>query len=636
MTDEPTSLFTQAKVHQQAGRLAEAIALYRRATELKPDYAEAHNNLGNALGDAKRFEDAVVSLRRVADLRPELAPIHSNLGLALARLKRFEAAAASYRRALELQPELAAAHNNLAMALRESGQLTEALVHYQRAIDLKPEVAEVHHNLGNALKNLQQFEPALAAYRRAIALRGNFAEAHNNLGVVLMELDRPDEAEASFRRAIEAEPDSAIAHNHLGTALADLDRFAEALECNRRALERDPGFAAAHNNRGLALLEIGQRAQAKESFEKAIGANPQMAEAHYNRIRTTQGPPGEHDTATLEAMIAAADRTPADLSWLHFALGTAYEAQGRFEEAFANFQTASRLRREWLDYDEAACGDRFHRIPRVFTRSVMEQWAGCGSESDLPIFIVGVARSGTTLIEQILASHPQVHGAGERPHLDKLLAAVRLADGSSGQFPECVAAFQSADFRLLGDAYVDLLRAHHASAARITDKYLTNYANIGLIRLTLPHARILHVRREPIDACISAFCLPFRGNAHAHSYELGELGRHYRLYGDLMEHWRQVLPEGAMLEIRYEDLVDDMEGSVRRILDYCGLAWDERCLAFHETERPVKTASATQVRQKIYRSSIGRWQRYRAHLDPLIEALGPYAPADRNGDSTAG
>jgi len=203
-----------------------------------------------------------------------------------------------------------------------------------------------------------------------------------------------------------------------------------------------------------------------------------------------------------------------------------------------------------------------------------------------------VARSGTTLIEQILASHPQVHGAGERPHLDKLLAAVRLADGSSGQFPECVAAFQSADFRLLGDAYVDLLRAHHASAARITDKYLTNYANIGLIRLTLPHARILHVRREPIDACISAFCLPFRGNAHAHSYELGELGRHYRLYGDLMEHWRQVLPEGAMLEIRYEDLVDDMEGSVRRILDYCGLAWDERCLAFHETERPVKTASA--------------------------------------------
>jgi tetratricopeptide (TPR) repeat protein len=636
MTDDPTSLFTQAKSQQQAGRLAEAIALYRRAAELKPDYAEAHNNLGNALGLAKRFEDAVVSLRRAADLRPELAPIHSNLGLALARLKRFEEAAASHRRALELQPDLAPAHNNLAMALRELSQLREALVHYRRAIDLNPEVAEVHYNLGNTLKDLRQFEPAAAAYRRAIALRGNFAEAHSNLGVVLMTLDRPGEAEASLRKAIEAEPDSANAHNHLGMALVDLERFSEALECYGRALERDPDFASAHNNRGLALLQTGQRGQAKKAFEKAILANPGMAEAHYNRLTAMQGRPGEHETAVLEAMIAAAERPSLELSWLHFALGTAYEAQERFDEAFANFQSANRLRRGSLEYDEAAERDRFHRIRRVFTRAMMEQWAGCGSDSDLPIFIVGMARSGTTLIEQILASHPQVHGAGERSHLDKLLTAIRLADGSPGQFPECMAAFQSADFRLLGDAYVDLLQAHRATAPRIADKYLTNYANIGLIRLALPHARIVHVRREPIDACISAYCLPFLGSAQAYSYELGELGRHYRLYGDLMAHWRQALPEGAMLEVRYEDLVDDMEGGVRRILDYCGLAWDARCLAFHENDRPVKTASVNQVRRKIYRSAIGRWRRYRAHLGPLIAALGPYGPPDRDGDSAAG
>lgn len=661
MTDEPTFLFAKAKGLQQAGRLSEAIALYGRAAELKPDYAEAHNNLGNALGEAKRFEEAVVSLRRAADLRPELAAIHSNLGLALGRLKRFEEAAASHRRALELEAELAPAHNNLGMTLKELGRLEEALVHYRRAIALMPDAAEFRFNLGNALKELGRFEPAVEAYRRAIHLRGDFAEAHTalggaltalkrypeavachrraielkpglaaahgNLGNVLMELDRPEDAVASFRKAIEIEPGLAAAHGNLGNALHDLEHFAEAVESYDRAVELDPSLATAHNNRGNALLEMGRRTQAQESFESAIAANPDLAEAYFNRVRATEGAPGDHDSAEMEAMVAGAtDRPPAERAWLHYALGTAYESQGRFEAAFANFQAANRLRRGSIDYDEAALGDRLRRIQEVFTGPMLDQRADSGSESNLPIFVVGMARSGTTLIEQILASHPRVHGAGERSHFDRLLAGVRLPDGSLGRFPECVASFQGDDFRLLGEAYVGRLRAHHPSAARITDKYLTNYANIGLIRLALPNARILHAVREPMDVCVSAYCLPFSGNAQAYSYELGELGRHYRLYADLMEHWRRVLPEGAMLEVRYEDLVGDLEGSVRRMLDYCGLPWDERCLAFHELDRPVKTASVNQVRQKTYATSIGRWRRFQVHLGPLIEALGPYAP----------
>ncbi len=661
MTDEPEFLFAQAKGLHKAGRLAEAIALYDRAAGLRPDYAEAHNNLGNALGEAKRFEEAALSLRRAAELRPELAAIHSNLGLALARLKRFEEAAASHRRALELDPELAAGHSNLAMALKELGRLEEAVLHHRRAVALKPDVAAFHHNLGNALSDLGQLEPAWAAYRRAIAMRSDFAEAHSNLGTVLtklkryrealaslaraielnprlagahhnlgntlMALDRPADAAVSFRRAVDIEPGFAAAHNDLGTALRELDQVAESLHSYDRAIELDPGLAAAHYNRGTALLETGRRAEALESFDRAIAADPTMSIAYFNRVRALPLPPCEGEAAGIEAALAASrDRSPYERSWFQFALGSVLEAEGRFADAFVNYHQANGLRRASIEYDEAALTDRFLRIQGIFHESMLADRADLGSESELPIFVVGLARSGTTLVEQLLASHPAVHAGGERPHLDKLLTTIRLSDGSPGQFPECLPKFRREDFRLLGDAYIGLLRGQHPSKAHIVDKYLSNYANIGLIRLALPRARILHVVREPLDICVSAYCLPFFGNAQAYSYDLGELGRHYRLYADLMDHWRRVLPGEAMLEIRYEDLVGDLEGGVRRILDYCGLAWDERCLAFHDVDRPVRTASTNQVRRKVYQTSIGRWRRFQKHLGPLIEALGPYAP----------
>jgi tetratricopeptide (TPR) repeat protein len=661
MTDEAEFLFAEAKVLHKAGRLAEAIVHYRRATVLRPDYAEAHNNLGNVLGEAQRFEEAATSLGRAAELRPELAVIHSNLGLALARLRRFEDAAASHRRAVELDPGLAAAYSNLAMVMKELGHLEEAAEHHRRAIALAPGEATFHHNLGNALSDLGQYQAAAGAYERAIAQRPDFAEArsnlgnvltklkrypealaslrraielnprlttaHNNIGNALLELDRPAEAAASFRQAIAIDPGFAAAHNHLGNALHELEQVAECLESYDRALALDPGMAAAHFNRATLLLETGRNAEALESFDLAIAAEPTMSIAYFPRIRALPDTPAPGEAARIEAALATASgQAPAERSWLHFALGAVREAEGRFEEAFAEFRKANNLRRPSIDYDESVLGERYQRIRAVFSEPMLARHNDAGSQQDLPIFIVGHARSGTTLVEQILAAHPMVHGAGERPHLDKLLAAIRLGNGSPGQYPECVHEFRRDDFRRLGDAYVGLLRATHASVARITDKYLDNYANIGLIRLALPRARILHMAREPVDVCVSAYCLPFSGNAQAYSYDLGELGRHYRLYADLMDHWRKLLPEGAMLEVRYEDLVHDMEGGVRRILDFCGLAWDERCLDFQHVDRLVRTASTSQVRQKIYQSSIGHWRRYQEHLAPLIEALGPHAP----------
>ena len=622
--DDAAEFFSAGKAAQQAGRLNEAIALYGRAIEIRPDYAEAHNNLGNVLGEAKRHEEAAASLARAAELRPELAAIHSNLGLALARLGRFEEAAASHRRALALQPDLAEAHNNLAMALKELGRPEDSITHYRRAIKLKAGIAAFHHNLANALSALRRYDEALSSFQHAIALNPRLASAHDNLGLLLMELEQGEKAAASFRRAVEIDPSTVAAHLHLAEALHDLEQFDEAEAAYARAVDLAPGSAAAHTAQGLALLERGKRVPALASLKRAIAADPTAADAYYYRQHASNGAVNNADIAALERQAAASgDRPAAERFRFYFALGDAYEAQGRFDEAFENFRRGNELRRGMVEYNVSTLRDRFDRIRRVFTAArLAEVEQQGGSDSDRPIFIVGLPRSGSTLIEQILASHPDVAGGGERAHLSKLVGSVRLAEGAPATFPEYVPALRPEDLRALGERYVSELSANRPALPRITDKNLANFFHIGMIRLILPRARILHVVRDPRDALFSAYCQPFMGNAQGYSYDLSELGRHYRLYAAMMDHWRAVLAEGSLLEVRYEALVEDLEGSLRPILDYCGLPWDERCLAFHETERTVRTASVNQVRRRLYRSSIGRWRHFEAHLGPLLEALG--------------
>lgn len=620
--DEAADLFRAAKAAQQAGRLAEAIDLYGQAVARKPDYAEAHNNLGNALGEAKRHGEAAESLARAAALRPDLAAIHSNLGLALARLARFAEAAASHRRAIELQPDLAQAHNNLAMALKELGEAEEAITHYRRAIKLKPGVPEFHHNLGNVLSGARRFDEALSSFNHALALNPLLAGTHEAIGAALLQLDRGEEAVTAFRRAIEIEPERASAHLQLADALQDIEQFAEAEGAYARAAALAPDSAKVQTGRGIALLELGRRDEARDCFERAIAADPADASAYYHRQRASDAAPSEADIAQLESLAAAQSAKPAaQRLGFHFALAEAQERQGQFDRAFENLRIGNELRRSLIDYNEAAMRERFRRIQDVFSAEQLARHRGEGSENEQPVFIVGLARSGSTLLEQILASHGEVGGGGERPLLGKLLAAVRLEGRPSSNFPDYVAHLRPGDLRLLGERYAALLGQNRPPARRLLDKHLANYVYLGMIRLMLPRARILHIRRDPLDSLFSAYSQPFARNAQPQSYDLGELGRHYRLYAAMMAHWRRVLGEGEMMEVRYEALVEDLEGTVRQVLNFCGLPWDERCLAFHQTDRVVRTASLAQVRRKLYSSSIGRWRPFERHLGPLIEAV---------------
>ena len=258
------------------------------------------------------------------------------------------------------------------------------------------------------------------------------------------------------------------------------------------------------------------------------------------------------------------------------------------------------------------------RICEIFTPELMKEKSGLGDPSSVPVFIIGMPRSGTTLLEQILASHPEVFGAGELVNMAKTVA--NLADVSSSAFPQFMSSIGGEQLHRVGENYVAAVRALAPNAVRITDKMPQNFYFAGLIHLALPNARIIHAQRDPVDTCLSCFSKLF-SREHAYAYDLAELGRYYRAYESLMAHWRELLPEDVMLEVRYEEVTADFENQARRIITHCGLEWDEACLAFHNTQRPIRTASVVQVRQPIYHSSVGRWRTYEHLLEPLISAL---------------
>jgi hypothetical protein len=307
--------------------------------------------------------------------------------------------------------------------------------------------------------------------------------------------------------------------------------------------------------------------------------------------------------------------------YLHFAAGKALDDIGLADEAFAHFAKGNALKQKTMPQNEAGFLRLFERIKAVFTPDLVERWRGAGCPSERPIFVLGMPRSGTTLVEQILAAHPAVAGRGELMHFGQAVDGLSRQLQRPGGFPEIAAELHGRAFEALGENYIARIDPDIKSELRVTDKLPSNFLFLGLIRLALPEAKIVHVRRDPRDTCLSCFFQLFDGQSNR-IYDLGELGRYYRAYASLMQHWRQVLGEGSFLDVQYEDLIAEPDAQARRLLEYCGLPWDERVLGFHRAARAVRSASAGQVREPLYASAVGRWRAYEKHLTPLINALG--------------
>jgi tetratricopeptide (TPR) repeat protein len=604
------------------GRRDEAIACFRRAVALRPDHVEAHNNLGGLLHELGRIAEAADAFAAAVAVNPRQADLHSNRAVVLAALQRHEDAAASSARAIALQPDLADAHNNLGSALRTLGRSDAALACFEKAVALRPGYAEALNNLGALLHAMERHDNAIEWFEKALAAKPDYAEAHNNLGAALAALDRPQEALGWFERALAIRPNYVVALNSLGLALSKLHREAEALGCYERALAIDPKYADSHRNMGVVLRTLGRLDEARRALETAIALEPDRIEHYLVLAASKRFVAGDPHLAAMAALARDLDAHPEKKRIdFHFNLAKAYADVGEHAPAFDHLLAGNALKRRSIVYDEAATLGWFERIVREFTPAVMERLRGHGDRSTKPVFIVGMPRAGTTLIEQILASHPEIFGAGEIEDFRIETARLVGPDGAPMIFPELAGTVTGEQMRELGATYLSRLSAAAPTAARVTDKLPLNFAWAGLIHLALPGARIIHVRRNPIDTCLSCFSVSFAGH-QPYSYDLGELGRYYRAYEAVMAHWHALLPDGVMLEVRYEDVVDDLEGQARRLVAHCGLPWHDACLAFHTTQRPIRTASVAQVRQPIYRSSVARWKPYEHLLAPLIEALG--------------
>jgi Flp pilus assembly protein TadD/LPS sulfotransferase NodH len=510
-----------------------------------------------------------------------------------------------------------------ALALYQAGRLTEAIALYKRVLLIRPDLPEPHNNLGAALASVGRLEEAAAAYRRAIELNPDNAETHANLGHSLRDLGLYEASEQSFRRAILVGPKNVEAHSGFGTVLMDLGRPAEAEASFRHAIALKPDYAGAYNNLGLALKEAGRLEESRRALERAILLAPGNASYYDNLGAVRPFVAGDPYVATLDALSANAASLPIkDRMHLHFARAKALEDTGRSQDAFRELLAGNALKRRQIEYDDAATLARMDRTRQVFTPDFVEARKDAGVPSSIPVFIVGMPRSGSTLIEQILASHPHVHGAGELNLFEQTVDRLGKRLPGARSFPDIVPAMSDQDFRALGAHYLEKLVQRAPDARRITDKMPANFIFAGLIHLALPNAVIIHAVRDPVDTCVSCFSTHFtRGQPQ--TYDLAELGRYYRYYRNLMLHWRDVLPRGRIIDVHYEELVADLEGVVRRIVAHCGLEWSARCLDFHRTERTIRTASAVQVRRPIYQSSVGRGRKYGTFLDPLLAELEP-------------
>jgi tetratricopeptide (TPR) repeat protein len=439
---------------------------------------------------------------------------------------------------------------------------------------------------------------------------------------------RADEALALYERALFLKPDYADAHINLAVALAAQGRLDEAVEHYERALVIDSNHAEAHNDLGNILQAQGKFDDALTHYGRAIAIRPAYPEAHLNRAEIKSFHPGDADLTALEALAGKDDSPVSKSPAIHFALAKALDDCGDCGRAFEHLRKGNALKRAHINYDEQGFIKLFERTSRVFDRSLFDRLDGGGDPSPVPIFVLGMPRSGSSLIEQILASHPLIHGAGELEDLEKLANTASNAGGRPVPYPEYVPDLDGAAVRRMAQAYLARLPAPPDGKVRIVDKLPINFVHIGLIRLILPNARIVHTVRDPIDTCVSCYSRLFTFGQEF-TYDLAELGRYYRRYRDLMAHWQSVLPPGAMLDVSYEEVVDDLEGQARRLIDYCGLPWDDRCLSFHQTVRPVRTASAAQVRKPLFRGSLQRWRKYQAGLGPLLQELDMKAHAAR-------
>jgi tetratricopeptide (TPR) repeat protein len=595
-----------------------------RAVALDPHAATGWSNLGVAYYDAQDYERALTCHQRALTIDPQLLCSLNNLGSVYKALGHTQQAMTYYRAAITVSPNFVDSLNNMAVLLLEEQAFTQAHIYLNQILALAPTFAEAHCNMGFALVGLERLDNARYYFEQALALKPDYAEAYYGFAKIYLLWQHFIEAEHAIRKALQLQPHSLEFYQCLASIYHDQGKSLQALEYLEKALAIDNKHTSLYLSQGLIWTDLGDIPQAEAVFSKAA-SDPCVAtriDAHYSLVQLQKI---KADHPSFQALLALTSDIPAvppkQLAYLYFALGKCYEDLREWSQAFEFFSQGCQAKRAKIAYDTEKPMTLVHKIIQGFTPKIIESLRQYANPSALPIFIVGMPRSGTTLIEQIISSHPQVYGAGELRYWNDLLDTPVQTNLATHYYPDNI-VYGSPDIcQTIAKKYLSHLRRCSTEAARITDKMPYNYIAMGVIHALLPNATIIHVKRNPLDTCLSCYTKLFTQGQH-YSYDLTELGHYYRCYEQIMAHWRQLLPEGTWLDIAYEDVVGNLEAEAQRLIAFCGLPWDPACLDFHQTNRSVRTASFAQVRQPVYTSSVGRWHHYERELAPLIEVLG--------------
>src|SRR5215472_854952 len=611
----------------ESGQLGEAAGCFRQVLALEPGSAQAHFGLGLALMAQKVYDGAVDELEQAIKARPDHANAHLNLGIALTELGRLDKAVAHCRRAVALDPGYAGNHVSLGTALKANGDLLAARDQFARAIELDSKLADAHCQLGLTLSALDCPDEAVNALRQALVLRPNMPEALIALGDVTRILQQFDEATHCYERALSLRPQWIMALLGLARTLSSRGHFEEARASFLRALECHLELADAHFEIGLRYQHEGRFDEAIFWYEKALAIQSDHIEANYNLAMIGKSNARDIRIKNLETFLTSRPLAAEQRARLNFALGKSYDDNAEYDTAFRYFKAGNEiLKTEYRhQYSPEGFTSAIDQQIAIFGKDFFFEKGRIGSESEVPVFIVGVTRSGTTLAEQIMASHPRVCGRGELDFIRQISLALPEWLGSADPYPACASAIDGKAALRIAEKYLAQISNDAVQAERIVDKRPGNFLRLGLIALLFPRARLIHCVRDPIDTCLSCYFLYNKQAPFTHDLEY--LGRYYRDYQRLMSHWHEILPS-RILDVPYEALVRDPEAWSRKLVDFLGLPWDERCLTFYETKRSIYTPSFHQVRQPVYGSSVGRWRHYAKHLGPLFSALGIVSPSN--------
>ncbi len=604
------------------GRFNEAKRDLDEAIKLYPDFAAAHD----VFGDVFFAEGYASTAIKAYEQSLRLDPTRPNLVVKIEKAQQLIAAAEKTSRHKDKEPtsgrRMAFADEiHKAEQLRKDGDVKQAEDIYRSILKRDPNHVEAARLLARIAADNKRFDDAEVFLRHAAAHAPDYARLWVDLTNVLRELDKLDDALVSADKVLELAPEMAESHLLSAGIFGPIGRNDDAIRAYEKALQIEPNRPGALSGMAHQLKTVGQQERAIAMYRQCIASHPDHAEAYWSlaNLKTFQ-----FDVAEIEAMqalLAKEDLKDESRVHIHNALGLGLEARSEYDKAFSHFEQCNVLRRKSESYDPVETEIWHDKIIEIFNADLHSEGVEVGNMDASPIFIVGLPRSGSTLIEQILASHSMVDGTHELHDLSRVVKSIRRPSRKKSRFPDSVQELSAEEWYKIGADYIQSTSKYRAGAPHFIDKNPNNFTFVGLIRRALPNAKIINARRHPLDSCFGSYKQLF-ASGQPFSYDLTELGEYYLQYLRLMDHWHQLLP-GFVLDVHYEQVVADLETEVRRILDFCGLPFEEECLRFHETDRAVKTASSEQVRRPIYSSSVNLWRNYEQHLGELIEVVWP-------------